>query len=245
MKIKGFTLIEMAVVLVILGLLLSRLLIPMSEQMTQGKMTVTEQRLEKIKAALIGYAITYNRLPCSDIDQDGKEDRAQKTTLGCSSVGKEGYLPAVDLGVKRYDAWGRPFRYRVDRNFSDSKGISQEGTKDDLILKNKQGEEISDVSTGEIVALVFSCGSNGRPDPTPADNPELSNDANNVTNTDAQCTNEGSGDTTYIQDVYVENEFDDIFIWITRSYFTNRSIAMGCSFLPGEDGISRLKCPYN
>ena len=60
MKIShGFTLIEIAVVLIIIGFLIGSLLVPTSVQMIQQKIQVTQQRLEEIKETLIGYAIDY------------------------------------------------------------------------------------------------------------------------------------------------------------------------------------------
>ncbi len=53
----GFTLVEMAVVLVIIGLLLGGLLIPLSTQMENDKRKETQATLAAIREALIGYAV--------------------------------------------------------------------------------------------------------------------------------------------------------------------------------------------
>ena len=50
----GFSLIEMAVVLVILGFVLSALMLPLQAQRTQLQQTETEKHTENLKA-LIGY----------------------------------------------------------------------------------------------------------------------------------------------------------------------------------------------
>ncbi|HLD09715.1 MAG TPA: prepilin-type N-terminal cleavage/methylation domain-containing protein, partial [Methylophilaceae bacterium] len=54
---NGFTLVEMAVVLVIVGLLLAGLLMPLSAQLDQRNTTDTQKALAEIQQALIGYAI--------------------------------------------------------------------------------------------------------------------------------------------------------------------------------------------
>ena len=72
-KIAGFSLIEMAMGLVIIGLLVGSLLVPGVEQSTQQKIKLTQQTLEEIKTALLGFAEANNRLPCPAIDSKGKE----------------------------------------------------------------------------------------------------------------------------------------------------------------------------
>src|SRR5674476_71590 len=61
---NGFTLIEMAMVLMIVGLLLGGMLVPLSAQMDQRNVSDTQKALSDIKEALIGYAIANGRFPC-------------------------------------------------------------------------------------------------------------------------------------------------------------------------------------
>ena len=64
---RGFTLIEMAIVLMIVGLLLGGMLVPLSAQMDQRNISDTQKSLSEIKEALIGYAMANGRLPCPAI----------------------------------------------------------------------------------------------------------------------------------------------------------------------------------
>ncbi len=56
-KRAGFTLVEMAIVLVIVGLLLGGLLMPLSAQVEQRRIGETQKALDEIKEALVGFAI--------------------------------------------------------------------------------------------------------------------------------------------------------------------------------------------
>ncbi|MDP3308119.1 type II secretion system protein, partial [Methylotenera sp.] len=61
---RGFSLLEMAVVLVILGFVLGALLLPLQAQRNQLFQSQTENTLEIAKKALLGYAQSQGRLPC-------------------------------------------------------------------------------------------------------------------------------------------------------------------------------------
>src|SRR5450830_1060536 len=63
-KFKGFTLVEMAVVLVIIGLLVSAGLGVGNAQMQMARITTTKQKEDAIKSALISFIARNNRLPC-------------------------------------------------------------------------------------------------------------------------------------------------------------------------------------
>lgn len=105
---RGFTLIEMAVVLVIAGLMLGGLLVPLSAQMDIRGYSDTNKKLDEIKEALIGYAVINGRLPCpASITSNGIEDPEGGGT--CTHP-YDGYLPAVTLGITPTDSNG----YAID-----------------------------------------------------------------------------------------------------------------------------------
>src|ERR1035437_9255557 len=60
---RGFTLVELSIVLIIVGLLLSSLMSPMSAQIDQRNYNETQQQINEIREALIGFAVTNGRLP--------------------------------------------------------------------------------------------------------------------------------------------------------------------------------------
>jgi len=60
----GFTLVEMAIVLALIALILGSGLTVLSAQQDQRRIEETRTRLDEAHEALIGYAISHNRLPC-------------------------------------------------------------------------------------------------------------------------------------------------------------------------------------
>ncbi|MFD0928928.1 type II secretion system protein [Methylophilus glucosoxydans] len=115
-SLYGFSLLEMAIALVILSLMMGWLMMPLKVQYGLQKYQQTEQRLNTAQQALLGHALIYHYLPCPDTDQppDGWENVLSNQT--CAS--DEGWLPSQQLGVVATDAWGRFFRYRADSTFT-------------------------------------------------------------------------------------------------------------------------------
>jgi prepilin-type N-terminal cleavage/methylation domain-containing protein len=146
---QGFTLIEMTMVLLIIGLLIGSFIIPLGAQMDINNLKLTDQRLAQIKEALLGYAARNRRLPCPDTDNDGKEDSA--------SCGQEGNLPWADLGIDSKDAWGSYFRYRADstQTIAGAYNTSIPVANNALKVKNK-ADTITFIENA--VAIVFSNG---------------------------------------------------------------------------------------
>lgn len=102
---KGFTLIEITIVLFIIGLMIAGLLGPLETQLEARDRAATIETMDQIIEALYGYAITNGRLPCPDNNGDGVEDAA--------ACGGTGFLPWVDLATPQGDAWGNRFSYRA------------------------------------------------------------------------------------------------------------------------------------
>lgn len=111
----GFTLIEMAVVLFIFGLLIAGVLGPLETQLEARDRRETIETMEGITESLYGYAINNGRLPCPDTDGDGLPNPvfdAANLPASAFCLG-EGFVPWAELNVAPGDAWGNRFRYRV------------------------------------------------------------------------------------------------------------------------------------
>ena len=92
---KGFSLIEIAIVLVVLGLLLGGLLGPLSVRVEQQERAKTQALLEEIKEALLGYAAINGYLPCPTTETDPADDKYGVAADACppGTATAEGYLP--------------------------------------------------------------------------------------------------------------------------------------------------------
>ena len=65
-RTRGFTLIELAMVLFILALVLGGLMSPLSTRLEQAGREETKELLNQIKESLLGYALVHGHLPCPD-----------------------------------------------------------------------------------------------------------------------------------------------------------------------------------
>jgi prepilin-type N-terminal cleavage/methylation domain-containing protein len=120
-RANGFTLIELAIVLAIVGLLLGMLIVPLNTQVDQQRINDTQKQLATITEAILGFAVANGRLPCpatpgtaSTTAGAGLENKGVPT---CNIT--EGVVPWATLGLPETDAWGRRFTYRVTGALAD------------------------------------------------------------------------------------------------------------------------------
>jgi prepilin-type N-terminal cleavage/methylation domain-containing protein len=112
---RGFSLLEIAVVLLIISILVTAVGIPLATQIDQQRTLETTKQLESIKEALYGYALANGRLPCPATDgtiygtasSNGLEAFAVGGTIfngNCSVF--VGFIPSATLGLSPIDAGG-------------------------------------------------------------------------------------------------------------------------------------------
>ena len=100
---RGSSLVEIAVVLIIITLLLTMVAVPLATQIEQRRVEDTQKFLENAKDALYGFAAANGRLPCPATAGSS----GQEAPLGggvCTTM--VGFLPAVTLGITPVDASG-------------------------------------------------------------------------------------------------------------------------------------------
>ncbi len=100
----AFTLIEMSIVMVIIGILVSIVMTVMPSVVKTAKIKEARAKLSKYEKALQGYAISNYRLPFADSNGDGRENT--NTYVGT--------LPFLTLGLSSgSDPWNNPVKYAV------------------------------------------------------------------------------------------------------------------------------------
>jgi len=98
---QGFTLIEIAIVLVIIGVLLGGIL-KGQEMLTQGKIRAIEKELDGVAVAILGYRDRYKALPGDDSSAKG---RWADATDGTGSGSITGDFNSATAGDKSILAW--------------------------------------------------------------------------------------------------------------------------------------------
>ena len=225
-KIKlenGFTLVEMAVVLIILGVLIGGLVIPITAQHDIKHIEKTRDHLKSIHDAIIGFALLNGRLPCPSTQTDpanlnyGVED----ATCSASYAGNS-YLPWKTLGVPETDDWATSRRlatdsvaglwiYRVDRNYTTMNGfnanmvLSTPGYGDTLSIVDSNNNSLNTANERPI-AIIFSVGK---------DRIANGNNASYEATSGIYETNEQS------------SNFDDILIWVSRPALFSKLVSAG------------------
>lgn len=110
---QGFSLVEMAIVLVILGLLIGGGFSTLGPYLDNAKQSHTMGSLVNTKKALLNYVKVNYYMPCPDTNNDGNEDRV--SGLACTS--SVGTIPFNSLGLGAgiaSDEFGNVFAYGVD-----------------------------------------------------------------------------------------------------------------------------------
>lgn len=234
-RIRGFTLIELAIVLVIMTILIGGLAMPLSAQIQARRIAETNKTLEEARHALVGYVMSHPSsgnpdkpyLPCPDTNGDGLENRT-----GDICTSPDGWFPWADLGTGSQDAWGNRLRYSVEnREYADrSKGLPNLAllTPPYATLNLKRICRSSACTSFDAIylpAVVFSHGPNGwgaqningntLAAPTSADELENTNaDPSFVSRTPSKA-----GDAS--------GEFDDLVVWISDGVLRSRVCPAG------------------
>lgn len=121
-KQHGFTLIELAIVLVIVGMLVGSFIGSISSRIETTQRDNTKKQLEDIRMALLGFASAEGRLPCPAFASVTAGEEGEEQPVGggvCSS--QHGFVPGKTLGISGaynqdnllIDSWNNPLRYSV------------------------------------------------------------------------------------------------------------------------------------
>ncbi|MDO9421462.1 MAG: type II secretion system protein [Herminiimonas sp.] len=179
---QGFTLAEMAIVVLLVGILLTFGVGLVQSQLENSAINVTKKRQEAIRDALIGYLGKYHRLPCPEsaitpppapnVSFDGIEDRAGGTAgtppvpnPATQCVVTFGTLPFVTLGLSRemaLDGWNNFFTYQVSNTPYDwTRSASfNTGNQGGIVVNDRPNISLVPYPIPAVVVLV-SHGKNG------------------------------------------------------------------------------------
>jgi len=121
----GFTLTEIAVVLVIISLLMGYVVTTGSTYIEIQAIKQTQAKLKTVESALVGYVAVHGRLPCpaNALSANGLE---HGSSAGCLDSQTNGVVPWVTLGLSKADgtdAWYNQITYRVGNQLWVTRGM--------------------------------------------------------------------------------------------------------------------------
>jgi prepilin-type N-terminal cleavage/methylation domain-containing protein len=250
---SGFSLIELALAIVVIALLLGALLVPLGTQVEQRKIAETQRALEEIKEALLGYAMINGNLPRPSPSTvfPGSAISGMASTTDCAGANADrlctGYLPWSTLGVERTDAWGKLFRYSVTPDLTKApSSINLAVTSGDRILCNQAPSTIANDCDGvagadpptaklaeKIAAVVISHGMRNHGSAVLGNILQLPYPDSSATNLNEDRNADDNNHTHFFARPYASNpgalggEFDDIVVSIPTSILMNRLVAAG------------------
>ncbi|RKZ49151.1 MAG: hypothetical protein DRQ48_02550 [Gammaproteobacteria bacterium] len=242
---QGFTLIEMAMVIFILGLMMTSFLEPLATRVEEEQRNKTQIQLDDIEEVLFGYVLRNNHLPCPDCSDALTEDCVTVNTndptdindgeediLADTCATETGNFPWATLGVKRTDQWDNNFTYHVDKTFADRTIATNDGTGCET-GSSTLGVSFSLCSDGDIE--IFSSDDaidSGDPADVATGIPAIvishgKNWASAASDDEVQNTD---GDNEFVDKDYSQAagaEYDDMLIWISPHILKTMSVKAG------------------
>ena len=215
----GFSLLEMAIVLVIVGFLLSGMLGGMNALQSVQRDDGTRRQLEEMRNSLITFATVNGRLPCpaapatADSVAGAGLERAP-TASGCTG-GAAGAFPWATLGLQQTDTWGRRFSYRVTPAFSRLAPAISLTSVGDNTVRNMAAVDLVTLAPAVIVSHgADGAGSRNRQGALAAAGANVSQQENS------------DGDNIFVSDI-VSAGFDDHVVWLPPTTLLGRLLEAG------------------
>lgn len=215
---KGFSLVELAVVLVIVGLLASGLMLSLGTQRESATTQEAQRQLETIREAVIGFALANGRLPCPALSTLANTD---------SNAGREnctlqhGVVPWATLGLTESDPWGNRFTYYAHSLFT---ATVPAGALASFTLDTQGNAAIKDATgagydtASALPAVILSHGAR----PSGAWLPNGSQ----IVGASGDEAENANANTTFVAHTPTPT-FDDQLIWIVPAILKSRMVAAG------------------
>jgi len=247
---RAFTLIEVAVVILILTILASGIAMPVAAQLQLRRAEETRRLLDDARESLLGFAASNGRLPCPATEAShGEESFAAGGDAGNGNCARfyDGYLPGATLGLSPLDAQGfvrdawntesSRIRYAVFGGGSSVNGVANPLTR----VSGMQAATLA--ALGDAPHFIYICASNAGASGSgcgPAANQltrraafvllSLGPNAGTVPAPGSDEARNQSGDPVF---VYHEatgtgnGAFDDVIQWVPTHLVASRMLAAG------------------
>jgi len=234
---KAYSLIELAIVILIVSILISGGMSFATRSAHNAKLQITNDRMASISEALSTFLAVNKRLPCPASLVEAKtlspDYGDEGSSAGsCSGAGYTstsspnlvyGMVPVHKLGLESdiaEDGFGSKIGYFVDKRFTSSSTFGTATATGNIIIKNRSGGVLHVITNDAIMALV-SYGSNksGAYDSNASDvsiQNARSSDIDEFEN-DIDSGDTESFDNILISDSRDSEIFDDVIFYKTRN----------------------------
>ncbi len=232
---SGFTLVEMAIVMVIIALMLGGLMMSLSQTTENTRRTDTQAQIEGILDALYGYAQAHGRLPCPATPGS---NGAELPAGGGVCTRQHGFVPSATLGLTGavnadgllMDPWNTPYRYSVTTaNASAFTTVGGMRTTTMAVLapnlRTCRESACTNLIAATLPAVVLSTGKNWA-NFTSAE--ELANAGEaTVAGGPSAISYRIAGNLDFVSTGYNESSFDDLISWLSPNILYTKMIAAG------------------
>jgi prepilin-type N-terminal cleavage/methylation domain-containing protein len=145
---RGFTLLEIAIVMVIIGILAGGG-VGLMRMLTERKArNATVDYLQQVRTALVSFAANNGRLPWADSDADGAEN----------SGSAMGTLPYLTLQIAPSDAYKRNLRYEINANLAASRTATCSALRAGLTIRPLVVDADGAATAFSVAAVLVSAG---------------------------------------------------------------------------------------
>jgi len=165
---RGFTLVELSIVVVLMGMMLTLGMAAINAQRAQMAISATQKKQEIIREALVAYLRQNRRLPCPDLtvppNGTGDDDRATPGNVATSCTGDTGVLPYGELGLGRdiaLDGWEDYQTYKVSNPLWTVSTSFSQGNPGGFTISDRNTAGTASVTVNGAVVALISHGING------------------------------------------------------------------------------------
>lgn len=222
---RGFTLMELSIVLFIVALLVGGMLVPLATQYETAMVRDARRDLNEAREGLLGFVVSKRYFPCPATAATNGLEGPRDGTGDCTS--SVGLLPWATLGTRRLDPWGRQYRYSISTADNLTNNLTPFGLSVSPTLSihtRNAGGDVIVASAHSVVAVLMSVGRNGFGG--------TDGDGNNLPAPPASNLDEISdlaGTTFYDRPDTLDagasgGAFDDILVWIPTTLVMNRMV---------------------
>ena len=196
---QGFTLIEIAIVMVIIGLLMGGGISIMGILNERKARNESVDYLKQAKEAVLSFAAINGRFPRPDTNTDGQEDSC--------AVPCRGFLPYQTLGISPTDYYKRELRYEINTNLASDLNTSCSTLSSGLSARPTVIDSDGTAAAFSVAAVLVSSGQK--------DEDVNGNVFDDVTTGTFQGDN-SDGTPNYLRSPPLEGTFDDLVIYINE-----------------------------